>query len=500
MTFTHLVIGVPSLTDTHIESTLSSTVITNGSTQEKPSTIEVLKNKTFMLLFAAQFTQNIGAAVSMLALQFLILKLTDSAGIMGIFLIVFWLPFVLFTPITGVFVDRFDQRKIMLIANLLSFTASLGYVLVYVLYDNLNIITNTIHVIWPMFVLTFLNSTASSLFFPSRSAYTRLIVKKKNLLIANSIGSTVYQIATIVGYVLAGVIAGRSYLGSFIFDASTFAFSLTMIIFILFVGKKPPKVIRHKEESFRTQMKGVYDDFRIGFRTIRNAPKITYMLIVFSAAIFSFSAFSVLFVIKVQNQYLMNLDETWYGVLQSLMGISGIITSLLLMNIGKIKRKVVLLNIALVGATAFLYFFAFINNKYGIGFLLFIFGITLSMINVSAPTLIQEQIPYEKQGRVFGTQQLFQGIARITGMGLVSIIAGFFQDEKIVNIKYILLAGSILLTIVMIWGIIYSTVSGISGDDYKDLNGKKLEESIIVKKTTDIEDSYGIIDPEPASE
>jgi MFS family permease len=471
------------LTDTHLDTSISSPILANGSTQEKPSTIEVLKNKTFMLLFAA--------------LQFLILKLTDSASIMGIFLIIFWLPYVLFTPIAGVFVDRFDQRKIMLFSNLLSFTASLGYIVIYLLYNNFMIITNITHVIWPLFLLTFINSTAASVFFPSRSAYTRLIVKKKNLLIANSIGSTVFQIATIVGYVLAGVIADVSYLGSFIFDASTFAISLTMIILILFVGKKPPEVKRTKEETFRTQMKGVYDDFRIGFRTIRNAPKITYMLVVFSAAIFSFSAFNVLFVIKIQNEHLMNLSEKWYGVLQSLMGISGIITSLILMRVGKIKRKVVMLNIALIGATAFLYFFAFINNRYGIGFLLFTFGIVLSMINVSAPTLIQEQIPYEKQGRVFGTQQLFQGIARILGMGIVSLIAGIFHDEEIVNIKYILLVSAILLTLFMIWGVIYSTVSGISDDDYKGLKSESTEETDTPQKTMDVEDPIAIIDPEP---
>ncbi|NHJ49446.1 MAG: MFS transporter [Asgard group archaeon] len=477
------------MTDAHVESPISTTLPSNGSIHESPSTIEVLKNKTFMLLFSAQFTQNIGAAVSMLALQFLILNLTGSASLMGIFSIIFWLPYVMFTPFAGVLVDRYDQRKIMLFSNLLSFLASTGYVIIYLFLNKLMVITyvpivgtgviqvvhNPVHVIWPLFILTFINSTAASVFFPSRSAYTRLIVKKKNLLIANSIGSTVFQVATIVGYVLAGVIAGRSYLGSFIFDASTFAFSLTMIVFILFVGKKPPEVERPKEETFRTQMKGVFEDLKIGYRTIRKAPKISYMLAVFAAAIFSFSAFNVLFIIKIKQ--IMGLGETAYGILQSVMGISGIITSLTLMRIGKIKRKVVLLNIALVGATIFLYFFAFLNEVYSIGVLLLVFGILLSMINVSAPTLIQEQIPYEKQGRVFGTQQLFQGIARIAGTGIVSVVAGYVGEVE--NIKYIILVSAILLTVFMTWGVIYSTRSGISGDDYKDKNRIIDDEEIV---------------------
>ncbi len=460
---------------------VETTPLSVGVDSNQPSTIEVLKNAPFMLLLSAQFTQNIGAAVSWLAMQFLFFKLTGSPGIMGLLSIVFWLPYVIFTPFAGVLVDRYDQRKIMLYSNFLSFIASVGFIIVYLFKDQLFLhefvtvitdsgntiiqdVVNPIHVIWLMFVLTFINSSAASVFFPARNAYTRLIVKKKNLLKANSIASTIYQVATIVGYVLAGILAGISYLGSFIFDASTFAFSLTMIIFLILVGKKPPDVERVEEHTFRAQLKGVYDDLVIGYRTIRNAPKITYMLIVFASAIFSFSAFNVLFIIILQGE--MGLNETWYGILQSVMGISGIITSLILMSIGVIKKKIAMLNYSLVGATLFLVFFAFVRNVWGIGALLLVFGVVIAIINVSAPTLIQEQISYEKQGRVFGTQQMIQGVARLVGMGIVSVIA----EIDVVLPMYILFVAAGLLAIIMIWGLIYSNRSGVSGEDYEEVS------------------------------
>ncbi|MHA1211555.1 MAG: MFS transporter [Candidatus Heimdallarchaeota archaeon] len=192
---------------------------------ESPQIIQVLTNTPFMFLFAAQFTQNIGAAVSWLALQFLIYDLTKSPGLMGILSIIFWLPYVLFTPFAGVLVDRYDQRKIMLYSNMLSFLASVGFIFIYFFIDQLmitelistvitetgttiiSIYNNPVNVIWPFFILTFINSSAASVFFPSRNAYTRLIVKKKNLLVANSIGATVFQVATIIGYVVAGLLA-----------------------------------------------------------------------------------------------------------------------------------------------------------------------------------------------------------------------------------------------------------------------------------------------------
>ncbi len=448
----------------------------------KPKIGEVLTNTPFMLLFSAQFTQNIGSAVSWLALQFLLFKLTESPGLMGILSIIFWLPYVLFTPFAGVFVDRYDQRKLLLFSNLLSFVASFGYIIIYLFLNELmkwevvttitetgtTIITriaNPINIIWPIFILVFLNSTAASIFFPTRNAYTRLIVKKKNLLIANSIGSTVFQIATIVGYVIAGVLAGRSYLGSFIFDASTYAFSATMIVFILLLGQKPPEVVRPKEETIRAQIKGVFDDLMIGYRTIRDRPKITYLLIIFASAIFSFSAFNVLFIVILQGE--MGLNETWYGILQSIMGVSGIATSLFFMSLGMIKRKIRILNFALIGATIFLGLFSFIRNAWGIAVLLFAFGVVIATINVTAPTLIQEQVSYEKQGRVFGTQQLFQGIARLIGMGIVSIIAEYVIP------MYVLLAGAVLLACIMIWALFYSRKKGLTkvDDQLEDVAG-----------------------------
>ncbi len=454
--------------------TISDVNIQNGT--EPASIIEVLKNGSYVLLFTAQFAQNIGASVAWLALQFYIFASTGSVTLMGLLSITFWLPYVLFTPLAGVYTDRFDQRKIMLMSNLISMFASLGFVVIYLLRNYLIVeeiyhleysygfitelhVFNYIHVLWPLFILTFINSTAGAFFFPARNAYTRLVVKKKNLLVANSIGATVYQIATIVGFVLAGIIASVSYLGSFIFDASTFAFSLTMIILLLVFGTKTPKVERpEKAVGFSRQIKSLIDDIAIGYRTIKQTPKIAYMLVIFASAIFSFATFNVLFIVVLQGE--MGLDESWYGYLQAGMGLSGIITALILMRIGKINRKILMLNMALAGLTGVLFLFAFTRIVWLMVIILMLFGIGIVCINIPAPTLIQEQIPFEKQGRVFGAQQLLQGIARLTGMGIVSLIAAYVAP------KFIILAAAIFLTIVMVLGMIYSSRKGLTGSDY----------------------------------
>lgn len=443
--------------------------------QETPSIKEVLKNKAFMVLFGAQFIENIGRAISGLALEFLVWDLTGSPLMMGILAIIWLLPFVLITPLAGVYTDRFDQRKIMLWSNILSALASLGYLLVFIFQDSFMVLitTNgfsqysTRYMLVALFILCFLNSSSAAFFFPARSAYTRLIVKKKNLLIANSIGSTVFQIATIVGFVLAGVLAAISYRLSFIFDTSTFVVSGLLILVIFRIGKKPPDVVREKSTSIRQEFRSIYDEMKIGFRTIRDQPKISYMLIIFSGLMFAFGAINVLFIVILRGE--MNLSSTWYGALQGLMGATGIITAIILMSFGKLKRKILLMNLGFLGATIGMYFFAVSRNVWVIATVLGAYGILSVMINVPASTLIQETVPYEKQGRVFGFQQLAQGIAQLVGMGIVALVAEYVLP------MYVLLASSVILTIVIVGGFIYSTRKGLMIDDYADseANGKK---------------------------
>ncbi len=445
---------------------------------DKPSIIEVLTNATFMVLFAAQFIENIGRAISGLAIEFLIFELTASPFLMGVLSIIWLSPFVIIAPLAGVLADRFDQRKLMFFSNIFSALASVGFVIIYLFINQLTMIRYTIvpdlnnilstmqpvpdylHVLWPLFILCFINSASAAFFFPSRNAYTRLIVKKKNLLIANSVGSSVFQIASIFGFVLAGLLAERSYLLSFIFDAGTFAVSGVLIGVIFLIGKKPPEVVREKSKNIKEELQRFGEDIKIGYQTIRKYPKISYMLFIFSFITFSLGAVNVLFIVIIQGE--MNLGATWYGILQAIMGISGIITAIVLMRIGKIKRKILVINSAFGAMIVAMYIFAVVRNLYVMTIIMFSYGIMLVCINVPASTLIQESVKYERQGRVFGAQQLLQGIAQLLGMGIVALIAEYILP------MYVLLAGSGILTITFIFGMIYSRRKGLMGSDYSE--------------------------------
>ena len=87
---------------------MSAVVETEGALaiEEKPSVGEVLKNKAYMILFSAQFIENIGRAVSGLAIEFLVYELTGSPFLMGILGIIWLSPFVVIAPFAGVIIPK----------------------------------------------------------------------------------------------------------------------------------------------------------------------------------------------------------------------------------------------------------------------------------------------------------------------------------------------------------------------------------------------------------
>ncbi len=109
-----------------------------------------------------------------------------------------------------------------------------------------------------------------------------------------------------------------------------------------------------------------------------------------------------------------------------------------------------------------MYIFAVVRNLYVMMAIMFGYGIMAVCLNVPSSTLIQESVPYEKQGRVFGTQQLLQGVAQLLGMGIVSLIAEYVLP------MYVLLASSSILTVTIIFGVIYSGRRGLMGSDYPE--------------------------------
>jgi MFS family permease len=179
---------------------------------------------SFSALWLGQLISLFGDRVHLVALTFLVLGVTDSAIAVAVVFLVATIPNLLFGPVAGTLVDRWDHREVMIVSDLLR----AGIVLLIPVAATINLV-----LVYP---LVFLVTTVSIFFRPAKGAIIPRLVADQDLLPANSAMWVGETLADIVGYALAGLFVG--FLGSqlplaFWIDAVTYIASAVLLATIV---------------------------------------------------------------------------------------------------------------------------------------------------------------------------------------------------------------------------------------------------------------------------
>eukprot|EP01133_Synstelium_polycarpum_P018142 gene18142-21693_t len=169
-------------------------------------------NKQYRLLFLSSLISMMGDWFNELACLTLLARYNATGLMISAFLIIRESPAFFFSPITGVVSDRFDRRKIMLVADLARMVIILGFLLV-----------RRENEIWLIYVLGFLQFTVGSFFSPSKSALMPILVKREDLITANATEQTSYSSMMLIGASLGGLVSyGMGTDANYIIDSFTY--------------------------------------------------------------------------------------------------------------------------------------------------------------------------------------------------------------------------------------------------------------------------------------
>jgi MFS family permease len=145
-----------------------------------------------------QTVSYIGDYFQWLAIPIMVERLTGSALMVGLAVISSALPMLLLGPVAGVFVDRWNRKRTMIVADLLR-----GLLVL------LCLLVQTPDQVWLYYVVGFLMSCVSRFFFPAQNAVLPLIVPDKDdLLTANGLMQIIQTMGLLVGPALAGFSIG----------------------------------------------------------------------------------------------------------------------------------------------------------------------------------------------------------------------------------------------------------------------------------------------------
>ncbi len=189
---------------------------------------KILANRNFSLLWFGQIVSQFGDRLTQIALVGLVSAASQSASHLAVVMSLSIIPVFIISPISGVYIDRWDKRKTLYLCDLVR--AALILIIPFVFIKSQSLI--------PIYALIFLSFSAGRFFIPAKMAFLPQVVKKEDIFMANSLISNTATIAAILGLGLGGILVEKyGLVVAFEIDAATFFVSGIAIFLIAIKGK-----------------------------------------------------------------------------------------------------------------------------------------------------------------------------------------------------------------------------------------------------------------------
>ncbi len=182
--------------------------------------------RTFLVVWLGQLVSITGTNLTGFALAIFVFQETGSATQLAGILLASQLPQLVFTPVAGALVDRWDRRWAMILSDA---GAGAGTLMIATLlaFDALEV--------WHLYVILSISGVFQSLQWPAYGAATTLLVSKEDYTRAAGL----VQLAEGIGQVIAPALAGFLLVAGgltvvIVADVATFAFAVATLLVVRF--------------------------------------------------------------------------------------------------------------------------------------------------------------------------------------------------------------------------------------------------------------------------
>jgi MFS family permease len=382
----------------------------------------LFRNRNFMALWIGQMISFIGDYFVMLAMPVAVNRLTGSAMMVGLSFMSTALPGLLLGPVAGVFIDRWDRRRVMIVADLIR-----GLLVLIMLS------VHSAQQIWIYYLVGFLLACTSQFFFPARNAVLPLIVKDADdLLAANTLMQIVQTVGFLVGPALAGFAIGL-YGESVAFIANSIGYFASAVA-VLFMVVPHTAVQRAASGAFQA----VISELRVGLAFLFTNTTTLGVMIMLSICQLGIGAFIVVWVPFLQRYYHQGAEGV--GLIDSFFGAGMVLGGFLLGMMSRRVRKTRLAPIAMLIMGLIAAPIGYSPNYFTLLVLNFLFGIALVPLQSTLATLLQRAVPDEKRGRVSSSLN-----AMVNAGGLISMAFAAFFGELVGLRNLLVLVGAMIM-------------------------------------------------------
>jgi MFS family permease len=376
-----------------------------GATPSGLRTFASLRHRDYRFLWSGTLFMSAGMWIQQVTMGWLAYDLTGSSVVLGALNGVRSLPFLVTSPIAGVWSDRADRRGLLL--------TSQGALVFTALGMGLLVVSGLLQV-WHLFAFTLLTALPWTFSQTVRQAIVPSLVPKADLMNAVALLSTAFNSMKIVGPAVGGVlIAAFGPGGNFFVQSAAFG-----AVTLLFAGMHvPPTPSGARRESALANLKeGVAyvrrERIVLGLLVAGLVPNVFAMPVYHSLA-------------PVFQKDVFQLGPEALGLLLSAPGIGAVISTLTIASVAhRVERKGVLLlaGLAMLGCSLIAYAQTPVLPLALVT--LVCVGVAQMLFMSTTMVLLQMTVPDELRGRVMSLYMLDHGLAPL-GALLAGISTAF---------------------------------------------------------------------------
>jgi MFS transporter, DHA3 family, macrolide efflux protein len=384
----------------------------------------------FFTFWATQALSLFGSGLASFGLIWWITDSTGSATILATVSLAALLPGVLFGPVAGVLVDRFNRKAILICSD--SVSALLALALVALFWSG--------HIqLWHIYIINILRALAGTLQFPAVQSSTSLMVPKEQLARISGLNQALQGLMMIAAPPLAAMLLSVLPLHTILgIDVLTAAIAILLLAGI----RLPQPTLGH---AITNTVSTVWQDMRAGFSFLIRWPALLSVMCI--AALLNLMlapAFSLVPILVTQHFHGSAMHLGWMNAAYGLGIIGG---GTLLAVWGGFKRRILtaLLGVTGLGIGSFLIGIS-PSNAFGLALTgMVMVGVMNAFANGPFFAILQAIVPTELQGRVFTT--LMSISMAMVPIGLA--IAGPLADRFGIQLWFIL--GALICGLMAIW-------------------------------------------------
>ncbi len=385
--------------------------------------------KNIVLFLLSQTISLFGTSLVQYAIMWYITLETRSGVMMTISILCGFLPIFVLSPFAGVWADRYDRKKLIIIAD--SFIALATLILAILFYMGYESI-------WLLFAASVIRAFGSGVQTPAVNAFIPQLVPEDKLTKVNATNGSLQAMATLFSPMASGALL--SLIGIkiiFLVDVITAAAAISILVFFLHAAPHAKALEEHKLNYFK--------DMKEGIKYISEHQ--------FLKIYFSFLA--VFYVLLAPPAFLTPLqvarsfgNDVWRLTTLEVVFSAGMVIGGALMaywegfknRIHTMAAACIVIGVCTVLLGIVPYFWVYIS-------IMGLFGVAMPILNTPAIVLLQERVEANFMGRVFSILGMISSIMMPFGMLVFGPVSDYVQIEII-----LLITGGIIIAISLFFG------------------------------------------------